>query len=97
MKSLTQVKKLPESFISKGETFERIYDDETSYVYKRIHSGIEYFEAFRKKNIRCVDLYTKVATGEWKEKYPKDKDFGKWAWCCKGLEEALNYTINIIA
>lgn len=92
MDTQTQIKKLPTSFVLKGEIFEQVYEDETNYIYKRIHAETDYFEVFRKKIIKCIDFETKTPTGEFKEKYPKDEDFGKWAWCCKSIGKAMSYT-----
>jgi hypothetical protein len=92
MDTQTTVKKLPASFILKGEPFEQVFENETHYIYKRIHAETDYFEVFRKKLTRCFDFETKKPTGELKEKYPRDEDFGKWAWCCRSFERAMSYT-----
>jgi hypothetical protein len=92
MNTQTQVKKLPTSFILKGETLEQVFENETHYIYKRIHAETDYFEVFRKKLTRCFDFETKKPTGELKEKYPNDEHFGKWAWCCRSFEGAMRHT-----
>jgi len=88
-----QTKKLPNRFERKGELFEKVYEDEKFYIYKHNQAGFDYFEVFKKKIYRCFDFKTKQPTGEFKESYPKDEDFGKWAYCCRSYERALSYII----
>jgi len=86
-----QIIKLPVQFILKKDTFERVYQDDSFYIYKRNHFTIDYFEVFRRKTIKCIDFDTKKPTGEIKERYPRDEHFGKWAWCCRSFENAMRY------
>ncbi|MHC1778461.1 MAG: hypothetical protein AB9834_23870 [Lentimicrobium sp.] len=94
MNTQSQIRKLPQRFEQKGDLFIQVYEDERNYIYKRNHAETDYFEVFRKKLTRCFDFETKKPTGELKEKYPKDEDFGKWAWCCRSYERAISYTIH---
>ena len=91
MNTQLPIRKLPQRFEQYGDLFERVYEDQTCYIYKHNQAGADYFEIFRKKNIRCIDFKTKTLTGELKERYPKAEDFGKWAWCCRSMVKALEY------
>ncbi|MEA5109916.1 hypothetical protein SDC9_21026 [bioreactor metagenome] len=85
-------KNLPINFIYKGDLFTRVFEKDDWYIYKRNYAGMEYYEVFMRKIIRCVDFNTKIPTGEYRELYPKDEHFGRWAWCCRTFEKALAYT-----
>lgn len=92
MTAQLQIKKLPQRFEQQGELFEQVFENDKFYIYKRLHAGVDYFEVFEKRQTRCIDFKTKQPTGEFKESYPKNEAFGKWAWCCKSYERALTYT-----
>jgi hypothetical protein len=85
---------LEKEFIGKGEVkninFLQLYSNENAYLYKAcIHSY--YFEVFERKNVPiCKDFENDIYSDtEFKEIYPKTKDFGKWAWTFVSLSKAL--------
>lgn len=94
--------KLPETFVGTGEVkdfiFTKLYDEETFYIY-RVNTGESiHYEAFEKKSAPvCLDFATRsYSTEDFKEQYPKSRDFGRWAWTSKNLDRLLSrfgYTI----
>lgn len=74
------MKELPIKFSGTGEVtgweYEQLLKGDNFYVYQRTKDGVTYYEVFKRvENIRfnCVS-------------YPKQKSFGKWAWCCYSLK-----------
>lgn len=92
----SQIKKLPLNFEQKGDTFEQVFESETHYVYRRIHAETDYFEVFIKKLVDCAVFdeakHKLVSSGQKKERYPGEEDFGLWAWCCRNFDNAMEYT-----
>ena len=91
------MKKLKEKFTKHGETFTKVYESEKAYIYCRMVGKVEYFEVFEKK-YRNVSNYVDgkfVKTGELREYYPNDEDFGKFAWCCRTLGRAKSHLSRI--
>lgn len=94
---VNKMQKLKEKFEKYGDTFVKVYESEMAYIYKRLSGKVEYFEVFEKK-YRNVSNYVDgkfVKTGELREYYPNDEDFGKFAWCCRTLERAKSYLPRI--
>lgn len=75
-----EIKDLPLTFLGQGEVrgveFEQIDANNYAYIYKR-SDGV--FEVFKKV------INTQFQTVS----YPKSKSFGKWAWCCRTLQDAM--------
>ena len=88
--------KLPETFIGTGEVkdfwFSRLYDEENFYIYMVNTGDSIHYEAFEKKSFPiCLDFANRVySTEDFKEVYPKSKDFGVWAWTSKNLDRMLS-------
>ena len=91
---IENVRQIPVQFTHRGDIFERVFENETHYIYKRIHAKTDYYEVFKRKVVDCMDFETKELTGERKETYPKDEHFGVWAWCCGSYERAITYIQN---
>lgn len=91
------MQKLKEKFEKYGETFTKIYESDKAYIYSRMVGKVEYFEVFEKKYRNISDYVDGkfVNTGELREFYPSDEDFGKFAWCCRTLERAKSYLQKI--
>lgn len=91
------MKKLKENFKKHGETFTKVYESEKAYIYSRMVGKVEYFEVFKKtyKNVSDYVDGKYVITDELREYYPKDEDFGKFAWCCRTIEKAKSYLHKI--
>lgn len=87
------IKKLPDFFgltqSGTHRTLEKVFENDGWYIYRSYETNC--YEVFRKKLVQRVEVkdgkWIKLE-GEFKEAYPKDNDFGKWAWCCTKLENA---------
>ena len=82
-----QIHKLEHSFDGKGEMkgyrFECVGERPSGYLYKVSgENGDKHYEVFVKKSVPvCLDFENRVySETEFKETYPKSKDFGVWAW-----------------
>jgi hypothetical protein len=92
------MKAIPETFDGKGEVsgyvFERVDSNEKALIYKRTDtiSGAVSYEVFKRKtyNGGTAIIGGVEVTYSPKERYPKSKDFGVWAWCFGNEELALN-------
>lgn len=78
----------------KGKNFSRVYDSGSRYIYEVTEEGSPkpYYEVFdRKTTPLCVDFANRIySESDFKEIYPKAKDFGVWAWTFKNIETAKN-------
>lgn len=84
------------NFTYKGDTFNRVEKSEKGYIYKRNNGGIFYYEVFKIKESEILeDFENKIGSGKFKHRYPKDDDFGKWAWCCSNLDRAIEILKNL--
>ena len=83
---------LEPEFTKKGDTFRQIHNNGIAFIYERTMGGTKCYEVFRRtlKSTRGT-LYGKHASGEYShyEVYPGNEQFGRWAWCCKTLDRAL--------
>lgn len=82
---------LKETILGSGEvngiSLHKEYETDTFYVYRRSDIGYEVF--MRKSAPLCVDFENRVySETDFKEIYPKSKDFGVWAWCVSDLDKA---------
>ena len=90
------LQKLELQFTGKGEVkgfnFQQVYKNEKGYVYKVHSQESEYFEAFlRKSTALCINFEKReYSQTEFKEIYPKSKDFGVWAWTTGSLQDGIN-------
>jgi len=90
------IQELEKEFIGKGEVSEskfiQIFDSVHGYIYevKQLDVHTPLFEVFKRKNTPiCIDFENRVYSDtEFKEIYPKSKDFGVWAWTCNNIEDA---------
>ena len=90
------IKEIEFNFAYKGDDFTRIAKNEAGYIYERINGLKKYYEVFKIKSIEILsDFETKKGSGEFKHRYPKDNDFGVWAWCCGTKERAYKYLEEI--
>lgn len=84
-KTNTMTKEIEVHFKYKGDDYYRVDKSDKGYIYKREHAGIIYYEVFEIKESEILsDFENKIGSGEFKHRYPKDEDFGVWAWCFKG-------------
>lgn len=91
------ITKLERTFDGKGEVvgyrFECLDERPSGYLYEvKGENGDKHYEVFLKKSVPiCLDFENRVySETEFKEVYPKAKDFGVWAWsvqtCYRGME-----------
>jgi len=86
----------------KNHTLTRVHEDDTGYVYKveydedkkSIKTGYKrssHMEVFLKRITPvCLDFKQKIfSETRLREKYPRDEDFGVWAWITSDLETAI--------
>lgn len=86
------INKLDKKIIGSGEVsgvfFTCTWENKDFLVYKRSDYGYEVFK--RKLAPLCIDFQNRVYSGsEFKEVYPKSKDFGVWAWLTSTLDRAI--------
>ena len=88
--------KLEESFTGIGEVkgfeFTKIAETDNGYVYLvKSSEKSEHYEVFkRKKAPVCIDFEKRIfSETDFKEIYPKAKDFGKSAWSFNNLNKAI--------
>lgn len=90
------IHKLDLRFIGKGEVkgfdFMQMAESDDYYVYRVQNGHSRYYEYFKKKTVPiCIDFEKRIySETEFKEVYPKAKDFGIWAWTTKNFRDALN-------
>ena len=90
------LQKLESQFTGKGEVkgynFLQVYENDKGYVYKVYNSESKHFEAFLKKSTAlCINFEKReYSETEFKEIYPKSKDFGVWAWTVGSLQDGVN-------
>ena len=92
-----EIKELPDNFIGVGEVsglnFNKIASVDNGFLYEVGVDGIiTHFEVFeRKLTPICIDFEKKIySETEFKVRYPKAEDFGKWAWTYTNKDLALN-------
>jgi hypothetical protein len=88
--------KLEHNFIGTGQVKGFIFDladeSEKYYIYQvRTPENNIHFEMFEKRTVSiCVDFENRIySETEFKEIYPKENDFGVWAWTFKTLDECF--------
>lgn len=88
------IKYLPVSFDGKGEVsgymFTKVTSSKKAYMYQKTRSNELSYEVFERKRVNvCLDFATKLySETDFKEKYPKSRDFGIWAWEFRDIVEA---------
>jgi len=91
------VKKLPASFTVNtgyraGSKFTKMEESKAGYVYIVEYDGQTWYEIFRvfhKKVTRSVSDILNGTPKKYEEIYPKQYDFGKWAWRRNDFGEAV--------
>lgn len=90
------VEKLPEEFYGKGEVrgfhFKKVWENNDYYIFE-VHPAPnknKHYELIeRKETPVCLDFENKVySETNFKERFPKAKDFGYWAWSYPTFEKA---------
>ena len=79
---------LPDIIRKNGFTYTKVLREGRKAIYGQMYcQGIEYFEVFTIKESRQRELNGKILPA--KELFPANEDFGKTAWCCRTLPEAM--------
>jgi len=93
---IEKVNLLPDEFLGKGEVkyfkFQKIITGYSNFMYKvEILDKSIHYEVFKRKlTPLCIDFENRVYSDkEFKEVYPKSKDFGIWAWTFNTKELAI--------
>ena len=93
---MINIKQLSEEFIGigsvRGFRFAKIASTQHAYTYEvTTGEGSIHFEVFKRKNVpTCINYENKTFDEQnRKEVYPKNEDFGKWAWTYKSKELAI--------
>lgn len=87
---INEVRKLEDEIRGTGDmkhtVFTKIFEGKRCYMYKAMG-----YEVFLKRTVQCCDWIDDkpIPNGQYKERYPKSEDFGKWAWCYKNYDNAL--------
>ena len=90
---MKNIKRLSLEILGRGEVkgvyFFQIKCSEFAYIYKCFGTNT-YFEVFKRKNSPiCIDFEKRIYSEiDFKDVYPKAKDFGEWAWTCLDMESA---------
>jgi hypothetical protein len=72
-------------------TFSYMKENEKGFLYKvESEKGTIHYEVFKKELTPiCIDFAKRIySETEFKYRYPKTNDFGRWSWCTTELEKA---------
>ena len=97
------LQKLPKKFTGKGEVknfeFEQVLCENGMYIYRVTQKSAKtpHYEAFKANEVPiCIDFENRVYSDtDFKEVYPKSKDFGVTAWSANSLENAKKRIDNV--
>lgn len=66
----------------KGIVFHQMRKHSDFYIYKAVNENSVYYECFERRKVAvCIDFQKRIySETEFKEVYPKAKDFGVWAF-----------------
>jgi hypothetical protein len=85
---------LPLKFSHFGNEFIQILRTEKAYIYQHEYCpGVYYYEVFLHKVRPEKTFKGKVLPA--KVKYPKDNNFGYWAWCYNNLDKAMTKFLEL--
>ena len=88
---------LPNEFLGTGEvsgfTFKLVGLSNAGHLYEVVsEDSTPHYEVFKRRLVPiCIDFNNRIYSDvDFKETYPKAKDFGIWAWTFKTLRDALD-------
>jgi hypothetical protein len=89
------IQELPIEFVGIGEVkgfkFRLIHSHDTALMYEVESNCISYEVFLRKTTPVCIDFKARIySTEDFKVRYPKSKNFGKWAWHFSHYDLALH-------
>lgn len=85
------IQKLDKNFIGTGEVsrfkFRQLLNTTNGYLYEVVDGNTYHYEVFKIKiSPVCIDFKNRIySDSEFKEVYPKSKDFGVWAWTYRDI------------
>ena len=81
----------------KGYTFNLIEKTPKSFIYEKRNDEFGYisYEVFECKEVNLFNFETKEVLEDKKVRYPKDNDFGIWAWNTKTLDQAKEISLKL--
>jgi hypothetical protein len=89
------IQEIKHEFEGTGEmktfNFSLLQETEKGFMYKvKSEEGTLHYEVFKKELTPiCIDFAKRIySETEFKYKYPKANNFGKWAWCTTELKNA---------
>lgn len=90
---------IEQEFTRSGWTFTQIEQNEHGYIYQVNDGEHTFYEVFEKRRTPiCIDFKNRIySTTEYKDRYPGNEDFGKWAWTYATItkaKEKLDYFTN---
>lgn len=80
-----------------GHTFTSIEIMPKSFIYEKRNDefGNVSYEVFERKEVNLFNFETRETLSDKKVRYPKDNDFGTWAWNVRTLEDAKIISIKL--
>lgn len=84
-----RIRELESKIKYKGFEYVIVDKGPLKYIYAQ-KSGdvIVAYEVFEIKRVKPNPMYSNYQEYDFVEKFPRDEDFGKWAWSFKTLDEA---------
>ena len=88
MVSCQTVKPLPEKLRKNGFEYTLIIRGERSFVFRQnVSPGIDCYEVFMLKLSKSKTIKEMFISA--RERFPRDEDFGVWAWTYQSYEKAM--------
>jgi len=79
---------LPIKLRKNGFDYELVLRGKKALIYsQRVSENVTYYEVFRMKISRTKTIQGKIIPPH--ERFPRDEDFGKWAWTYRSYDKAL--------
>lgn len=84
-----------------GNNYRKIADNGRRLMYEVTQTyGTKYWEVFEHGHcyVAAKHKYTSNVINDGDEMYPRDEDFGSWAWCFSNYDRAVqcfNYTTQV--
>ena len=87
---------LPDIIRKNGFTYTKVLRDGRKCIYEQMYcEGLHYFEVFTVQQSRERVLNGKTLLA--KEVFPCNEDFGKTAWSCRTLADAMKHFNSLVS
>lgn len=85
------IRRLPKELQRHGFNYRCVEADDHGYIYLVEANGHIFYEVFEIRISQiCLDFKRRIySEDDRKHRYPRDKDFGVWAWTYPKLDKAL--------